>query len=401
MKTRHSCFTFTVLLVSLLCATAMACPPPECPACYAWDGDSCVWDCGPTDICCNDACCSNKCCERFTKCCSDPDAVCCGFAQTCCDNVCCYNECCDPGLTCCGVDCCSNECCGGTCCDDPGETCCGSNCCVSDCCSETHFCCGAVGKECCDGTDCYDPATEKCCGNGNGHTCLNEQTCCGDFGCCLASQCCDETGCVTTCPGSECCNDGTCVSSCPTDKCCDDGVCKSECSGDTCCDEGVCEALEGCEKCASGIVEDDPTKCPGECNNCTDAQCHYDDDLCDPGEVCNPRNGTCCDTASAGDCVVTAADIDYNALNCSPDYGGQCMGGAGSHIKSGWTQVSTHQDQTGPGTVGIYGCGDVTFYQCINVSRFEVWECLTDDATGEQTINYGWHEHCPGDGPGW
>lgn len=184
------------------------------------------------------------------------------------------------------------------------------------------------------------------------------------------------------------------MSSCPTDKCCDDGVCVGICSGSMCCDEGVCEALEGCESCIDGEVEDDKSKCTGECNNCIDAECDDDSGLCDPGDVC--VDGTCCDTASAGNCFVTAEDLDYAPENCLPLPGGQCAGGPGSHIAVGWEQAPTHQDQEGPGTVDVDGCADVTYAQCTTYwdGGFG-WQCLLDDHLGNITKNFGTHEKCP------
>lgn len=405
MKTRHSYSLFIVLLVSLLGATAIACPPPECPACNSWNGSSCVWSCGATGNCCgisgSRTCCSNECCERGTSCCTSSTAECCGFNDRCCDADCCMNTCCPSGQRCCGVGCCSNSrvCCGGTCCT-PGYTCCGSNCCVSDCCSESHACCGNIGQVCCDGLTCYNSSTEKCCGNGNGTVCPNEKTCCGDFGCCLAGQCCNAGGCVDNCPSDKCCSNGTCVTSCPGSECCDDGQCVSECSGDNCCDGGTCEALEGCESCIDGVVEDDKEKCTGECNNCTDAQCHYDNALCDPGDVC--VEGTCCDTASAGGCTVTAADIGYNPTDCDRNYAGagQCTGGWGHHIAYGWIQTPTHQNANGPGTVDVAGCADVTYAQCVTVPecldpKGYIWNCVLDFELGNITDNMGTHDECP------
>ncbi len=347
--TRESIAIFLagLLLLSSFTTPATACCEPPAPPCYRCEAGVLVWDCGSNDNCCNGSCCPNRCCNDV--CCSCPTAECCGFDHVCCYNSCCNLTCCDdPEEHCCGGHCCSNACCSRTCCD-PGESCCSSICCISGCCSVTGACCGITGDECCDDRICYDPATEKCCGNGDGHTCLNEQTCCGDFGCCLASQCCDE---------------------------------------------GVCEALEGCESCINGVTTDDKDKCPGECKNCTDAQCHDDDSLCDPGDVC--VNGTCCDTAWAGNCFVTAEDLDYAPENCLPLPGGQCGGGPGSHIAVGWEQAPTHQDQEGPGTVDVDGCADVTYAQCTTYwdGGFG-WQCLLDDHLGNITKNFGTHEECP------
>lgn len=414
MKIRHSCFLFIVLLVSLLGATAMACSDPECPPCLAWNGSHCVWDCGPTDSCCDDECWGKPCCNGDTEQCQTSAAVCCGFpTTTCCDNVCCYSECCDPGEACCGTQCWGGLCCNDEKCD-PGDICCGTvGCCPGECCSGAGtFCCGNIpGRKCCDNLACYNSGSEKCCGYGNGTYCPNEKICCG-FSCCDPTggyPFCDEivTGtCVSECPTGTCASDGRCVTTCPEGECCDDGKCESLCSGDTCCDDGTCRALVGCEKCANGIVEDDPSKCPGECNNCTDAQCHYDDALCDTGEVCVEATGACCDTASAGDCVATAADLDYDPTDCVRNLAGcgGCTGGVGCHVASGWTQTPTHQDQTGPGTVGIYGCADVTFIQCMTIpigldNNGYLFDCVLDTGTGFITSNYGWHDHCPGSPP--
>jgi hypothetical protein len=205
MKTRHSRFFLIVLLVSLLGATAIACPPPSCPECQVWGGSSCVWNCGPSDYCCgisgSRTCCSNECCERGTSCCTSSTAECCGFDDRCCDTDCCMNTCCPSGQRCCGVGCCSNSnaCCGGTCCS-PGYTCCGSalqNCCVGECCGGTQ-CCGAIGKLCCEDTACYDDATEKCCGDGLGTFCDDDVDCC-DGSCCLAWQSCCDGECTDVC----------------------------------------------------------------------------------------------------------------------------------------------------------------------------------------------------------
>ncbi len=391
MKTRHSRFFLIVLLVSLLRATAIACPPPSCPECQVWGGSSCVWSCGSSDYCCPDMCCSRPCCERMTKCCDNPLAECCGFDQTCCDNVCAGNTCCEPGQIDCD-GCWSGLCCGGDRCNSSYTVCCGSalqNCCEGECCNGT-MCCGAITgnpHECCENTACYDTVDEKCCGNGDGTICDK-----------AGGECCDESGCVSSCPGGECCDDGTCTSSCPTNKCCDDGVCVSECSGDKCCDEGVCEALEGCESCIYGYVVDDDSKCEG-CESCTDAVCDDDDANCDPGDVC--VEGTCCDTAGTG-CTVNGADIGYNVNDCVKNVAGagQCTGGWGTHIAFGWTQTPTHQNANGPGTVDVAGCANVTYAQCktifIGVSEDgPEWDCILDIASGNITAPFGTHDECP------
>jgi hypothetical protein len=382
--TRESIAIFLagMLLLSSFTTPAKACCDPPAPPCYRCEAGVWVWDCGSGENCCNGSCCPNRCCNDV--CCSCSAAECCGSDRVCCYNSCCDLTCCeDPEEHCCGGNCCSNACCNSTCCD-PGESCCGPLCCMSGCCSVTGGCCGNIGKECCDGRTCYDPDTEKCCGNGEGTVCDK-----------AGGECCDESGCVTTCPGSECCDDGTCVSSCPTGQCCDDGVCVgiTECSGDTCCDEGVCVALKGCESCIDGEVEDDKSKCTGECNNCIDAVCDDDNALCDPGDVC--VDGTCCDTASAGDCVVTDEDLDYSPENCLPQPGGQCKGGPGYHVAFGWEQTSTHQHQTGPGTVDISGCADVIYARCFTVWTAPFFECLLDEEAGNITENFGTHDECP------
>lgn len=250
------------------------------------------------------------------------------------------------------------------------------------------WCCGAVvGYLCCEGIACYDSVDEMCCGNGDGTVCDK------------VGECCDESGCVTTCPGSKCCDRGTCVSSCPTGKCCDDGVCVgiAECSGNTCCDEGVCVALEGCESCIDDEVEDDKSKCTGECNNCIDAECDDDSGLCDPGDVC--VDGTCCDTASAGSCTVTDDDVGYDPDDCVENVAGagQCTGGLGYHIAS-YSQCSTEENAAGPGTVDVDGCSVVTYSQCHTVlisidPRGHVFACFPHDEM--TTVNMGTHDECP------
>lgn len=202
MKTRHSCFILIVLLVSLLCAAAVACPPPDCPPCRS--GSTCAWACGSTDYCCPDTCCSNECCHGMTQCCNNSTAVCCGIPNTCCDNKCCGNTCCTSSTDrCCGTGCCSNSkaCCGGTCCN-PGYTCCGSalqNCCVSECCGGTQ-CCGAIpGGHCCEDTICYNESSgETCCGYGDGTVCYNNRECCNG-GCCPEGQYCCNDNCTENC----------------------------------------------------------------------------------------------------------------------------------------------------------------------------------------------------------
>jgi len=203
MKTRDSYLRsfLLVLLVSILRATAMACPPPDCPACYS--GSSCtVWDCGATGNCCNDSCCYSDCCNNMT--------VCCPSGQNCCNNSCCENACCVGGCCtsstdrCCGTGCCdnSNECCGGTCCS-PGYTCCcgsdNQNCCEGECCGGTQ-CCGAIpGGHCCEDTICYNESLgQTCCGYGDGTVCYNNRECCNG-GCCPEGQYCCDDDCTDDC----------------------------------------------------------------------------------------------------------------------------------------------------------------------------------------------------------
>jgi hypothetical protein len=197
------------------------------------------------------------------------------------------------------------------------------------------------------------------------------------------------------CGGSVCC-DGTC---CSAGQCCDDGVCVgiTECSGNKCCKEGVCVALEGCESCIDGEVEDDKSKCTGECNNCIDAVCDDDNALCDPGDVC--VDGTCCDTASAGNCTVTDDDVGYEPDDCVENVAGagQCTGGWGPFISS-YTQSSTNQNAAGPGIVDVDGCANVTYAKCKTIlvsldPSGHVFECII--LPGLTTENMGTHDECP------
>lgn len=247
-----------ILVVSPIFATAC---PPDCGACYYWDGDSCEWDCG------EGSCCEGECC--YTDCCfgryGAPDTCCnveedCCF-DSCCSNTCCLTTCCEAGQNCCNWSCCSNACCSGTCCD-PGETCCSSSCCISDCCSYTGACCGNTGQVCCDDRTCYDPNTQKCCGDGDGKVCDIDEDCCNGT-CCPAGDpayglpaydCCDGLTCYdpTT---QKCCEDGL-GTVCDIDEdCCDDGTCG------LCCwtlehhpqGEGTCECIETTGNCTTGI----------------------------------------------------------------------------------------------------------------------------------------------------
>lgn len=232
MKIRHSCFLFIVLLVSLLGATAMACSDPECPPCLAWNGSHCVWDCGPTDSCCDDECWGKPCCNGDTEQCQTSAAVCCGFpTTTCCDNVCCYSECCDPGEACCGTQCWGGLCCNDTQCDPSDTVCCGAvvGCCEGECCNDMSCCGKTPGGRCCDNLACYNSATQKCCGNGDGLVCDNDETCCG-------GQCC-ETG-----PFGLFCDNGDCVTQCDSDACKEpeNGYCVYQCGPGAECVDGEC-----------------------------------------------------------------------------------------------------------------------------------------------------------------
>ena len=335
------------------------CPPPTC-VCEI-DASKCIGTC--------------KSCLAFSGVCYDDPAECPGECDWCTDG-----ECEDVDGYCDDCETCLNGSCDPDC--DPAE---------QECCNDT--CCD-IGN-CCNNTTCCPNSDDVCCTDSGSYCCEFDETCC-QGSCCTTGQCCDDGTCVSSCPTGECCDDGKCESSCPTGKCCDDGVCVgiAECSGSTCCDDGVCEALEGCESCIDDVVTDDKEKCTGDCKNCIDAECEDDSGLCDPGDVC--VDGTCCDTASAGDCVVTDEDLDYAPENCLPQPGGQCKGGSGTYIAYGWEQTPTHQDQTGPGTVSISGCAEVTYATCTTYwdGGFG-WECLLDEDLGNQKKNFGTHEECP------
>lgn len=118
------------------------------------------------------------------------------------------------------MTCCTDDLPGTYCCD-PAQcrTCdygmcpvCDNDPCMS-CCDGT--CYNWTTQGCCDGSTIYDRATEKCCNDGLGNTCPNDETCC-DGQCCDpdCELCCDGTCCdVSNC---EICKNGTCVRAVPT-----------------------------------------------------------------------------------------------------------------------------------------------------------------------------------------
>lgn len=245
MRIKSILFMLVCFLLFGLAMSAIACPPPDCGDCCHWVstgpdpedgyctlntgaecGDcqggcynpcnncvscSCVWDCTPTQFCCNDTCCN-------------AGQNCCG--GSCCSNTCCNNVCCSAGQICCNNTCCDpDDCCNNEICCNSGDTCC------TDSGAGDAYCC-AGGKTCCDKA-CCDPATEKCCddigGDDDGYCCGSDKTCC-DGTCCSTStqKCCNDIGGV---------NDGYC---CP-----DDHIC---CQG-TCCDPDACEECDGNGNC--------------------------------------------------------------------------------------------------------------------------------------------------------
>ena len=387
-----------LVILSASASQSFACGPPYCGDCQKWD---------PNTLACVDDDSQDEGGDVWGDC---------GYCQECSDGDCVDDDAAGNSADVCFMckSCQSGECESD---DDECEGCLG---CFGFTCDIKHSNCPGDCNRCmstgaCEKFDvlCHD--CEYCDATGNcaddGTTCAGCKTC-NDIGNCEdddnAPECdsstCDDCVDGTCIPGGlctagQCCDNGTCVSSCSGGKCCEDSVCVTECSGDKCCDEGTCEALEGCEKCANGITEDDPTKCTGECNNCTDAQCHYDDALCDPGDVC--VEGTCCDTAGTG-CTVNGEDIGYNVNDCVRNLAGagQCTGGWGYHIAFGWTQTSTHQNANGPGTVDVDGCADVTYARCLTVpegldNKGYVWNCVLDFAAGNITDNMGTHDECP------
>jgi hypothetical protein len=207
MKTRHSSFLSIVLLVSLLGATAMACP--DCPACTAWNGSSCEWDCASDGSCCgfpgSQSCCNNSglgCCVNGSVC-LDAGENCCANAV--CENACCVSGCCTSSTDrCCGTECWGGLCCGGKKCGPSYTQCCGSanqNCCEGQCCGGTQ-CCGAITgnpHECCDDTACYDTVDEECCGDGLGTFCAKNRECCDGGICCLVGESCCDGECTDEC----------------------------------------------------------------------------------------------------------------------------------------------------------------------------------------------------------
>ncbi len=155
------------LLLSGFTMSAIACPSPDCGDCCHWVstgpgpsdgycdlnlavecGDcqggcynpcnncvscSCVWDCTPTQFCCNDTCCN-------------------------------------AGQNCCGGSCCSNTCCNGICCS-AGQACCNGSCCDKVWTKETI---DSYIEPC---SSCDNDATPICDGTtkelGSYDTCLN------------------------------------------------------------------------------------------------------------------------------------------------------------------------------------------------------------------------------------
>lgn len=166
--TRKSVISLMVcLLLCRLAVVTTACPPPQCPDCYYWDGDSCEWGCG-------------------------------------------------EGETCCGGSCCSNVCCGGTCCKGDNYFCCGNLCgdrATQKCCAEYwpyyFYICG-INEICCDDT-CCDMSTEQCCddigGDFDGYCCEPNEVCCHGNCCPPDSHCCNGE----CCPKHKCCVDGECI----------------------------------------------------------------------------------------------------------------------------------------------------------------------------------------------
>ena len=118
--------------------------------------------------------------------------------------------------------------------------------------------------------------------------------------------------------------------------------------------------------------------------------------MCETGDVC--VDGTCCDTASAGDCSVTDEDVGYDADDCIRDLpgAGQCRGGWGTFIAE-WSQTSTHGNAIGPGTVDVAGCADVEYTECvtifIGIGEGHWFDCLWLPMV--HTDNMGTHDECP------
>ena len=139
-------FLAYLLLLSILVAPAIACPPPDCPDCYYFDGDDCVsygncWGGCPD-------------CHSCVNCWCEDD---CSGGQTCCGGSCCDSAICKTCVNgvCewdCSLDNCE-QCANGSC-----ESYCDSN--ICEICDGTGWClvCGGDPDQiCCDGT-----CTPKC-----------------------------------------------------------------------------------------------------------------------------------------------------------------------------------------------------------------------------------------------
>lgn len=166
---------YGAVLTGLLCAAALACPPPPClpvpnncwrsvawPICWEWK-------------CSYGICCEGECCYGGIYCCSK---------YNCCPQPCCNGDCCNAAETCCGGEkCCFiDECCNGNCCDSFME------------------------EDCCEGITCYKPGApyeEQCCHDGNGTVCPKDKICCQ--GECVTTKCIDLGTCEYDLPGPVMC----------------------------------------------------------------------------------------------------------------------------------------------------------------------------------------------------
>jgi hypothetical protein len=109
MNSKSITFFLVCLLLCGLTTAARACPPPECPNCYYWNG----YECYCHEACCIDADCTGECDYCSDSCvCEDDQSLCPGECDYCwagyCyddDSKCASDECCDNG-TC--VDKCTN-----------------------------------------------------------------------------------------------------------------------------------------------------------------------------------------------------------------------------------------------------------------------------------------------------
>jgi MYXO-CTERM domain-containing protein len=143
----------------------------------------------------------------------------------------------------------------------------------------------------CDPSPCL--AGEICTPVSAGYACED----CFDFGCPVGQVCAPVQPGVGACVDDPCKDDNGVPIECPAGQFCSDGECLSNQCDPPCTEEEVCDP--GTQACipACGTV------------NCTDV-------VCQPGEICDPRNGRC----GVDPCVgVTCNDGDVHELVCTAD----------------------------------------------------------------------------------